>query len=174
MVLKVYFLQKKGREKEHFVFELKSNSKVLYSQLKAVMKEFCIQYYLFKEEKGFIEYDFIELFTNNQKKETIFPIKLDNGIKINIEYLLNFNWTILTEIDVYKIIAINFPSLIWMVKENKRNRIRNLASTNNPYLLSNGQGIVKFNIELDSIIIYSDPLYVKKSHFKTMVKYKGQ
>lgn len=174
MVLKVYFFKKKGRERERYVFELKSNSKVLYNQFKAVMKEFTIQYNFYKKEKGFIEYDYIELFINNQKKEIIFPMKLDNGIKINIEYLLNLNWTKLTEIDIYKVIAINFPSLIWMINENKRNRIRNLASTNNPYLLSNGQGIVKFNTTLNPIITYSDPLFVKKSHFKTIVKYRSQ
>jgi len=174
MILKAYFLKKKDLGEELYFFEIQSNSKVLYSQLKAVMKEFFILYNYYKNEKGFIEYNYVELFVNQKKIETIFPIKFYNGIEMNIEYLLNFDWVKLTEIDVYKIISINFPSLIWMIKENKRNRIRNLALTNNPYLLSNGQGIVKFKTEFNSIIVYSDPSFVKKSNFKTLVKYRGQ
>ena len=61
----------------------------------------------------------------------------------------------------------------WPIKENKRNRIRNLANTDNPFLLSNGQGVVKFKAEIFSVNTHIDPLFIKKSHYKTLIKYRS-
>lgn len=172
--LKILFYKKISNKNELYYYELSSSGKEIHNQVKSIMKKLVSIYIPYKKmEQGFVSYDSIELYYNDEKKETLYPIKIHKGSKLNIEYLLNFNWTDLTEADICKIIDLNFPFLIWTIKENKRNRIRNLANTDNPFLLSNGQGVVKFKAEIFSVNTHIDPLFIKKSHYKTLIKYRS-
>lgn len=173
LTLKILFYKKIKNKNVLYYYDLNSKNSELHNQLKSVMKKLVSIYEPYKLEHGFVKYDSIELYCNDEKKETLYPIKIHKGNKINIEYILNFNWSQLMEADVCKIIDLNFPSLIWAIKENKRNKIRNLANTDNPFLLSNGQGVVKFKTEILPVNTHIDPLFVRKSHYKTLIKYRG-
>ncbi len=170
LTLKVIFHKKVKNKNEQYFYEVSSSNRELPVQLKTLMKKLVLLYFSFpKTEKGFVVYDSIQLYCNDEKKETFYPIQIHKGNKINIEYILNFNWSKLSELDVCKIIDLNFSYLIWSIKENKRNRIRNLANTDNPLLLSNGQGLVKFKTETSPINTYIEPLFIRRPHYKTFV-----
>lgn len=173
LTLKVLFYKKIKNKNQLYYYELDSSGRGLQNQLRSVMKKLVSIYPTYpKMEKGFVKYNSIELYCNGSKKETFFPLDVNAGMKINLEYILNFKWNEFTDSDLCKIIDLNFPFLIWSLKEDKRNAVRNMAKINNPFLLSNGQGLVKFNNDISRVITHTDPLFIKKSHYTTPINYR--
>jgi hypothetical protein len=172
--LKVTFEKKVGTKKEDWFYELKSNSENFHANFIHVMKTLRETYGPMKKtEKGFLNYKFIDVFFNDKKIDTIYSKKTRNENILTVDYLLKLKWAELSVQDIYKITNINFPSILWQLDDASKRLIRNYA-TDDPLLLSNGQKIKKFEFKTEPVIVYSDPLHIKKSKYKTPVRYRGQ
>jgi hypothetical protein len=90
LALKVLFHKKIKKKNDLYYYELSSGGKELHSQVKSIMKKLVSIYVPYKKmEQGFVSYDSIELYSNDEKKETLYPIKIHKGNKINIEYFIS-------------------------------------------------------------------------------------
>lgn len=173
--LKIYYQKKILRKKELWYYELNERRgdvdglvKNLFSQLKLIYEAYK------KMEEGFVEYDRVEFFLKTEKLDTFFPRKqVKKSGLMPVEYLIDVRWDEMEERDIYKIIDINLPGLLWRLNQDERNRLRNY-SKKEPYMLSNGQKIEKFRFETNPVNTARDPLFVKKSHYKTPVKYRNR
>jgi hypothetical protein len=172
--LKVTFVKKVGTKNEDWFYELKSSSRKLSDNFLLVMKKLKQVYEpMKKSEKGFRKYKHIGVYFKGKKIDTLLLKRETKENLITIDYLLKLNWDELSQQDIYKIITINFPSILWNVKDATKRLIRNHAQ-DNPLELSNGQDIIRFNFKTETVTVYSDPLYIKKSKYKTPVRYRGQ
>jgi hypothetical protein len=172
--LKVTFVKKVGTKKEDWFYELKSNSKNYHTNFIHVMKTLQETYDPMKiSEKGFLKYKCIDMYFNGKRIDTLYPKKTRNENIITVDYLLKIKWAELSAQDIYKITNINFPSILWQLDDASKRLVRNY-SMDNPLDLSNGQKIIKFNFKTEAVIVYSDPLHIKKSKYKTPVRYRGQ
>ena len=168
------FVKKTGIQKEDWFYELKSNSKEYHTNFIHVMKTLQETYEpMKKSEKGFLNYKYIDIFFNDKKIDTIHSKKTRNENIMTVDYLLKLKWAELSALDIYKITNINFPSILWQLDDASKRLVRNY-SIDNPLDLSNGQKIIKFDFKTESVIVYSDPLHVKKSKYKTPVRFRGQ
>ena len=173
-LIKVTFEKKVGTKKEDWFYELKSNSKEYHTSFIHVMKTLQETYEpMKKSEKGFLKYKCVDVFFNDKRIDTINPKKSRNENIITVDYLLKIKWAEISAQDIYKITNINFPSILWQLDDASKRLVRNY-SMENPLDLSNGQKIINFDFKTESVIVYSDPLHIKKSKYKTPVRYRGQ
>ncbi len=172
--LKVTFVKKIGTKNEDWFYELKSSLRKLSDNFLIVMKKLKQVYEpMKKSEKGFRRYKHIDVYFKGKRIDTLFSKRETKESLITIDYLLKLTWDELSQQDIYKIITINFPSILWNVKDATKRLIRNYAQEN-PLALSNGQKIIRFDFKIEPITVYTDPLYIKKSKYKTPVRYRGQ
>ena len=113
------------------------------------------------------------LFRSNKEIAVFYPGRKKLSDALSIEYILNLRWEELDKIDLYKIMEANFPSLKFSCKEEERRRIRNLTAKD-PFCLSNDKILYSIETTPKKLTVERDPLYVKKSVYRTPIRYRGQ
>lgn len=178
MILKfeLYFeKENKFNEIEKWVIKFEPNDGTFIEQFKELMtvnSMYLANAVNHKRHKRFLK---LVMKDNQDIIKVIKSIELlaDNS-HIHLEYLSKFNWKIIHNATLSKIITTNFPELLFKINQVERNLISNLAKNylNNINDQENQKNIEFFKIEKIELSEKFDSHKIKTLVYKTPVKYR--